>query len=57
MSKAIEGVAKGAQEQSRAISTASTITSQINTAIQQVVGNIASVSRDSASSAELPVPV
>ncbi len=52
MSKAIEGVAKGAQEQSQAIAKASEITAQISNAIQQVAGNAASVTTDSAAAAE-----
>jgi methyl-accepting chemotaxis protein len=52
MSKAIDGVAKGAQEQSIAISKAAEITSKISTAIQQVTGNVSSVTKDSDASAE-----
>ena len=52
MSKAIDGVAKGAQEQSVAISKAAVITSQMSTSIRQVTDSVASVSKDSDSSAE-----
>jgi methyl-accepting chemotaxis protein len=52
MSRAIDGVAKGAQEQSKAISKASNITSEISTDIQQVAGNVAAVTKDSASTAD-----
>jgi methyl-accepting chemotaxis protein len=52
MSLAINGVAKGAQEQSKAIAKASDITNQISHAIQQVTGNTAAVTRDSAAASE-----
>ncbi|PKO00194.1 MAG: hypothetical protein CVU42_05495 [Chloroflexi bacterium HGW-Chloroflexi-4] len=52
MSKAIEGVAKGAQEQSESVAKVSIATDQINSAIQQVAGNASAVSRDSAAAAE-----
>ena len=52
MAQAIEGVAKGAQEQSQAIVKASEVTAQINSAIQQVAGNAASVITDSAAAAD-----
>ncbi len=52
MSRAIDGVAKGAQEQSEAISKASNITSEISADIQQVAGNVAAVSKDSASTSD-----
>ncbi len=52
MSRAIDGVAKGAQEQSEAISKASNITSEISTDIQQVAGNVAAVTKDSASTTD-----
>jgi methyl-accepting chemotaxis protein len=51
MGRAIDGVAKGAQEQAKAISMASQITSRINTAIEQVTNNAQSVTRDSAQAA------
>jgi methyl-accepting chemotaxis protein len=52
MAKAIDGVAQGAQEQSQAISRASEVTAQINTVIQQVAGNAASVTTDSGVAAD-----
>jgi methyl-accepting chemotaxis protein len=52
MSRAIEGVAKGAGEQGNAVAKASEITADINTIIQQVAGNAAAVTRDSAAAAE-----
>jgi methyl-accepting chemotaxis protein len=48
MSQAIEGVAKGAQEQSQAVAKASEVTDQLNTAIQQVAGPSEAVTADSA---------
>jgi methyl-accepting chemotaxis protein len=51
MGRAIDGVAKGAQEQAKAISKASQITLRINTAIEQVTNNAQSVTRDSAQAA------
>jgi methyl-accepting chemotaxis protein len=52
MSRAIEGVAKGASEQGNAVAKASEITAEINTIIQQMAGNVAAVTRDSASATE-----
>ncbi|PKO00202.1 MAG: hypothetical protein CVU42_05535 [Chloroflexi bacterium HGW-Chloroflexi-4] len=52
MSQAITGVATGAQEQSASVTKVSTATDLINTAIQQVAGNAASVTTDSAAAAE-----
>ena len=52
MSRAIDGVAKGAGEQGRAVAKASEITGQITDAIQQVAGNASAVTRDSASAAQ-----
>lgn len=52
MGRAIDGVAKGAQEQSAAISKASNITSEISTDIQHVSGNVATVTKDSASTTD-----
>jgi methyl-accepting chemotaxis protein len=51
MSHAMEGIAKGAHEQAKAISTASQIASRINTAIEQVTSNAQAVTRDSAQAA------
>jgi methyl-accepting chemotaxis protein len=51
MGHVIDGVAKGAQEQAKAISMASQITSRINTAIEQVSNNAQAVTRDSAQAA------
>ncbi len=51
MGRAIDGVAKGAQEQARAITIASEVASRINTAIEQVTNNVHTVTRDSAQSA------
>ena len=48
MTRAITGIARGAQEQSRAVTTTATLTAKISTAVQQVSGNAAAVSRDSA---------
>ncbi|NMC11678.1 MAG: methyl-accepting chemotaxis protein, partial [Chloroflexi bacterium] len=52
MARAIDGVAKGAQEQSEAISKASNITSGISSNIQQVAGNVAAVTKDSATTSD-----
>lgn len=52
MARAIDGVAKGAQEQSEAISKASNITSEISSNIQQVAGNVAAVTKDSATTSD-----
>lgn len=51
MGRAIDGVAKGAQEQAKAIVVASQVASRINTAIEQVANNVQFVTRDSAQSA------
>jgi methyl-accepting chemotaxis protein len=47
MTHAIHGVAQGSQEQATAVNQASTITTQLSKAIQQVAGNAQAVSRDS----------
>ncbi len=52
MAQAINGLAKGSREQAAAVSSASQITADISSAIQQVTGNAQAVSRDSASAAE-----
>jgi hypothetical protein len=46
MSKAIDGVALRAQEQSKAIALASDVTAQISAAILQVSKNAEAVTRD-----------
>jgi len=51
MNRAIDGVARGAQEQAKAISKASLVTSRISAAIEQVTNNAQSVTRDSAQAA------
>jgi methyl-accepting chemotaxis protein len=51
MGRAIDGVAKGAQEQAKAIVVASQVASRINMAIEQVSNNVQFVTRDSAQSA------
>lgn len=51
MNRAIEGVARGAQEQATAISKASQVTSRISAAIEQVASNAQSVTHDSAEAA------
>ena len=51
MSHAIDGVAKGAQEQAASITKASTVTAQLTASIQQVSGNAAAVTRESAEAA------
>lgn len=51
MGRAIDGVARGAQEQAKAISMASQITSRINTAIEQVAANAQAVLAHSAEAA------
>lgn len=52
MSIAIDGVARGAQDQNTSVLKVSSITDQINTAIQQVAGNAALVTTDSAEAAD-----
>lgn len=52
MSIAIDGVARGAQDQNSSVLKVSSITDQINTAIQQVAGNAALVTTDSAEAAD-----
>ena len=51
MSRSIDGVARGAQEQASAINKASEVASRISTAIEQVSNNALSVTRDSAEAA------
>jgi methyl-accepting chemotaxis protein len=48
MTRAIDGIARGAQEQSAAVNTSTLLTAKISSAVQQVSGNAAAVSRDSA---------
>ncbi|MBN1537701.1 MAG: methyl-accepting chemotaxis protein [Anaerolineales bacterium] len=52
MSRAIDGVAKGAQDQSAAIVKASNITAEISNDIEKVAGNVAAVTKDSATTSE-----
>jgi len=52
MTAAIEGVARGAQEQSLSVTQVSQTTETINQAINQVAGNAASVTTNSAATAE-----
>ena len=52
MKRVIDGVATGAQEQSRAVGEASTVTAQIAAAVQQVAGNAQAVSREAAATAQ-----
>ncbi|MBP8163804.1 MAG: MCP four helix bundle domain-containing protein [Anaerolineales bacterium] len=51
LNRAIDGVARGAQEQAQAIGRASLVTSNISTAIEQVTQNAQAVTRDSANAA------
>jgi methyl-accepting chemotaxis protein len=52
MSRAIDGVARGAQDQTASVTRAAEITSGISKTIEQVAGNAQSVTRDSAEAAE-----
>ena len=52
LSRGIEGVAVGAQEQGRSIDKAAEITSRISIAIQQVTGNTEAVTRDASKAAQ-----
>jgi methyl-accepting chemotaxis protein len=52
MERAIEGVAKGSQEQANAVAKASTLTSEIGSASQQVATNIQTVQEDSKNAAQ-----
>ncbi len=52
MTRAIDGVAKGAQEQAAAANTASTITGQLSSAIEQVAGNAQAVVQQSTAAAD-----
>jgi len=49
---AIDGVARGAQEQSTTITKASQVATRISTAIDQVTNNVQAVTRDAAESAK-----
>ena len=51
MSQVLTGIAKGAQEQAAAVSSAAALTAKISSAIQQVSGNAQAVTRNSAEAA------